>query len=216
VNGGRQNDEVGESDAGQEQERRHRHHGYCDSALLGIQRRDDKCVALVNEHWQCKKQREIRGDHECGRERLADPNRDREALGGVVGQRGGGGLGPLRELGEVRAIRGGLIRGLSQSVCRARHGLPGFRLLDRVAGQSRDVIRARGRRGGQSPIESLEQGVVLPEADRKRDRQGDAAHDQARAQLVEVVDDAQAVFVPDRPEDLRHPCPSRSLGAVLS
>ena len=52
---------------------------------------------------------------------------------------------------------------------------------------------------GKRPVEQREQRVVLPEAQAERDDQRDQAHDQARAQLIEVVDDAQPIIVADGP-----------------
>ncbi len=45
--------------------------------------------------------------------------------------------------------------------------------------------------------------LVLPEAEPERDCKRERADDQAAAKLVEVVDDAQPVFMPDGP-DPRH------------
>jgi hypothetical protein len=42
--------------------------------------------------------------------------------------------------------------------------------------------------------------VVLPEADGEGERYGERADHEAAAQLVEVVDDAQPIFVPNRAE----------------
>ncbi len=49
---------------------------------------------------------------------------------------------------------------------------------------------ARQRAGGD-----FQQQVVLPEAERKGDAEDDQADDYARAQLVEVLDEAELIFV---------------------
>jgi hypothetical protein len=46
--------------------------------------------------------------------------------------------------------------------------------------------------------------MVLPKAQTERDRQRDGADDQPRAQLTQVVNDAQAILVPDGSQDPRH------------
>ena len=50
----------------------------------------------------------------------------------------------------------------------------------------------------QRPADQVQQRVVLPQAHPERDRQHGAADDQARAQLFEVLDEAEAIFVADR------------------
>ena len=45
---------------------------------------------------------------------------------------------------------------------------------------------------------------ALPEAEPERDDQYRRADDQPAAELVEVIDDAQAILVADRPKALRH------------
>src|ERR1035437_4030493 len=69
------------------------------------------------------------------------------------------------------------------------------------------MVGAVRLRGGQRPVEHVEQVVVLPEADGEGDREHDAADDQPTSQLVEVIDDAQSILVPDRaPHYLGHVC----------
>jgi hypothetical protein len=50
----------------------------------------------------------------------------------------------------------------------------------------------------------MKQRVVLPEAEAKRHEQSRGAHHQSTSELVEVIDDAQAVFMADGPENPRH------------
>ena len=59
----------------------------------------------------------------------------------------------------------------------------------------------------QRPVEHVQQRVVLPEATREGDRQGGRTDDQPRAELIQMVDDAQAILMPDGPYDLRHRAP---------
>ena len=72
-----------------------------------------------------------------------------------------------------------------------------------LAGHRRDVR--------QRPVEQVQQRVVLPEANPEGDGQHDPADDQPRAELIEVLDDAQPIFVPDGPQGLR---PCRALSGV--
>ena len=50
----------------------------------------------------------------------------------------------------------------------------------------------------QRAVDDFQQRVVLPQAHPERDRDRDRADDQARAQLFEMVDEAESVFVADR------------------
>ena len=50
----------------------------------------------------------------------------------------------------------------------------------------------------ERPVDDFQQRVVLPQAHPERDRERDGADDQARAQLIEMVDEAELVFVADR------------------
>jgi hypothetical protein len=52
----------------------------------------------------------------------------------------------------------------------------------------------------QRPVHRVQQEVVLPERDAEADQERRDADDQPRAQLVEVLDEAQALVVADRPE----------------
>ena len=56
----------------------------------------------------------------------------------------------------------------------------------------------------QRLVEDAQETMVLPEADAEGDRDRDRAYDQSGAQLVEVIDDAEAILVIDGPEDPRH------------
>jgi hypothetical protein len=53
-------------------------------------------------------------------------------------------------------------------------------------------------------VDDLEQRVVLPQADAEGDAEHDRADDQAAAQLVEVVDETEAILVTDRAKDFGH------------
>ena len=69
---------------------------------------------------------------------------------------------------------------------------------------------------GSGLLGDFQQQVVLPEAERQGDGEDDQADDQAVAQLVEVLDQAQLVFVGDRPDAARHPEPRPGLRLFLS
>jgi hypothetical protein len=88
---------------------------------------------------------------------------------------------------------------------------------DVVVGQAADLVRltARGLRR-QRFVEQMQQMGALPEAEPERDGQYCRADNQPVPKLVEVIDDAQAVFVADRPKALRHlTTRPPTLGAVL-
>src|SRR4030088_650126 len=77
-------------------------------------------------------------------------------------------------------------------------------LVDRCLGQAGEMIRARLRCQRKRAIEHVQQCAVLPEADPKRDREYPRADEQPLSELIEVVDDAQAIVVPNGPKNLRH------------
>src|SRR4029453_16220063 len=54
-------------------------------------------------------------------------------------------------------------------------------------------------------VDPVEDEVVLPQADAEADDERGDADDEARAELVEVLDEAQAILVPDRPQRAGHP-----------
>jgi hypothetical protein len=56
----------------------------------------------------------------------------------------------------------------------------------------------------QRPVDEAQQGMVLPQAHSEHDPEGDRTHDQAGAQLLKVIDDAQSLVVADRPDCRRH------------
>ena len=55
----------------------------------------------------------------------------------------------------------------------------------------------------QRPAGDFQQQVVLPEAERKRDAEDDGTDDDAAAQLVEVLNQAELVLMGDRPDAAR-------------
>ena len=70
---------------------------------------------------------------------------------------------------------------------------------------------------GQRPAGDFEQQVVLPEAEREGDAEDDDADDDPDAQLVEVLDEAEAVLMGDRPDAAGHPrAPQLRLSAATS
>ena len=95
-----------------------------------------------------------------------------------------------------------------------------------AAGQVLAALAPLGsaRRSGLTPacssaaavVEKVEQQVVLPEAEAEGHGQRGEADEQPSAQLVEVVDDAQAILVADGPENPRHGVrPGALLGFAL-
>src|SRR5437763_16178261 len=76
------------------------------------------------------------------------------------------------------------------------------------------MVRGGLGRRRQRLVEQVEQDLVLPEAERDGDSKRWAAHEQPAAELVEVVDDAQAILMADGPENLRHGGPGALLGAL--
>ena len=56
----------------------------------------------------------------------------------------------------------------------------------------------------QRPIDEVQQRMVLPQADGEYDHERDRTHNQSGAQLFEVIDDAQSLFVTDRADCGRH------------
>ena len=58
---------------------------------------------------------------------------------------------------------------------------------------------------GQRPLGDFQQQVVLPEAERQGDAEDDDADDQPGAQLVEVLDEGEAILVGDRLDAAGHP-----------
>jgi hypothetical protein len=61
------------------------------------------------------------------------------------------------------------------------------------------MVGGRLWRGGQCSVEHVQQVMVLPEAGRESEHERNSADDQSRAELVEMIDDAQSIFVTDRP-----------------
>jgi hypothetical protein len=53
-------------------------------------------------------------------------------------------------------------------------------------------------RGLERAVDDLEDGVVLPVAEAEDHDEGEQAPDEPAAQLVQVLDEAQTVLVPDR------------------
>ena len=53
-------------------------------------------------------------------------------------------------------------------------------------------------------VDQVQQGVVLPQAEAEREGERDPADDQPRAQLVEVLDEAQALLVVNRADRSGH------------
>ncbi|HEY8763338.1 MAG TPA: hypothetical protein VIM18_04045 [Solirubrobacteraceae bacterium] len=53
-------------------------------------------------------------------------------------------------------------------------------------------------------VDQVQQAMVLPEADAKRDHTGERRHDQACSQLVKVTYDAEAILMADRPQRSRY------------
>jgi hypothetical protein len=49
----------------------------------------------------------------------------------------------------------------------------------------------------QRPVDDVQELVVLPQAQTKGQAKGDTAHDQARAQLFEMVNEAESILVSD-------------------
>jgi hypothetical protein len=72
-----------------------------------------------------------------------------------------------------------------------------------MASRVRELGEIRVRRR-QRCVQNTKKPMVLPEAHAEGDRERERAHDQPGAQLAEVVDDAEAILVPDRSEDPRH------------
>src|SRR5579875_3112743 len=85
-----------------------------------------------------------------------------------------------------------------------------------VAGRVGEMAARLLGEGVQWLVERVEQVTALPEAEGEHDDQRRRAHDQAAAQLVEMIDDAQPVLMTDWPQALGHrAATSELLGAAL-
>ena len=89
------------------------------------------------------------------------------------------------------------------------------RRADAVPGQPADLVGPRLTGGRQRLVEQVEQDVVLPVAQAEGDREHRQADEQPAAELIEVVDDAEAILVADGPENLRHRVRSGALLGAL-
>ena len=130
----RQDDEVGEGDAGDEERGREQHQRQDCAPLLPRERRQHVGVDLVDDHRQRKQDREVGAQRQGRGERLGRPESDQPAEPNVLGN---------RVVGDV------------------------------------------------------EQGLVLPEAERHRDHQRRDADDDPGAKLVEVLDEGEAILMAD-------------------
>ena len=64
-------------------------------------------------------------------------------------------------------------------------------------------------------VDQMQQGVVLPQTDTEHNPQHHPADDQPRAQLFEVLDEAEAVFVADRADRGGHICLSTYIATAV-
>src|SRR2546423_932982 len=120
--------------------------------------------------------------------------------GGEVWRRRGGGEPALPgcQVGcvcELRLERRPRLRGLALRGLRARL------LLERAL-----ALAARRRLGAvfERPVDDVEDVLVLPGAEREGGGEGEDRDDEPRAQLVEVLDEAEPVLVADRAQPRRH------------
>src|SRR4029453_10133407 len=125
-----------------------------------------------------------------------------------------GRLGRARQLGPLLSERWA-------ELVRPRHLAREHSLLEIEAllrllegrGALQRVFAALGeRRLLERPVEDLEDRVVLPEADAEGHREADQADDDARPQLVEVLDETEAVVVADGPQCGGHSRYGRKVG----
>ena len=139
-------------------------------------------------------------------------------IGSSLGVDLGSAWRPRRRLGD----RAAAARGQRRERCRTRralqrHAEPGTSpraRLDLVAGQAAEVVGLRAAEArGSARLSTLSSALVLPEAEPEGHDQRDHADDQPRAELVEVVDDAQTVLVTDRPQDAGHRRRPRAAGS---
>src|SRR4051794_6445181 len=208
-----QHEEVGERDAGDEQEGHPEHERQRDLPLARRERGQDEGVHLVEEDRQRDDEREVEGDGERHHERLADARGDRPALRHGLGQGAGGGGEAGGGAGELLPVsrRADLPRPghLPERLRRPVDAPPQPRLRRGDPGQPAALGRLlrRGRRRLERLVEDLEQPVVLPEAEAEGDGQRDRADDEPRPQLAEVVDDREPVLVADGPERGGHAPP---------
>ena len=114
--------------------------------------------------------------------------------------------------GHALKRRAGLSRRAAARDARARRPRaaaalrPCARSADGVGGAERAVACPHLFLGlvGERLVDDVKQRVVLPHAEAKRHGERRQRDDQPRAQLLKVIDDADAIFIPDAPDGDGH------------
>lgn len=199
---GGEDDEVAEGGAEEEEEGDGGEEGQGEASLTRVEGGEDEAVELEEDDGEGEDEGEVEGDGEGAREGLADPEGD-----GLFALGGGG---DLREVGpeggeasEEAGARGGreAARGEGEEagdgfglVAEPQEPLLGEGGLSEGAFPSEDLRAGLTVEGG---VDEAQEGVVLPEAEPEGEGEGDSADEEAGAELLEVVDEAEALFVAD-------------------
>ena len=203
----------------QEQDRHHDHQRHRDPALCRTERRQDERVRLPEDERQREQQRGVARDGECRHERLRHPEGDRLSAPVRRHRRGRRRLRDrgLRELAlsddELRAdgrlevrLRGEASHRVARRAQRRRRLLLRRSAADResrglLEGVLAALLAVEVLRRLERLVDRLQQPVVLPVADRERRDEDADADDEPRAQLVQMLDEAEPILVTDRPND---------------